>query len=82
MTLNGIMAIILRYFTEFGRFRGALRKMVEDVVKNFTFAISSRDEFLGLKVSSVADLEGAEPAPPPPLGRQTDAVTVLLISEQ
>jgi len=31
---------------------------------------------------SVADLEGAEPAPPPsPLGRQTDAVTVLPISE-
>jgi len=26
MTLNGVMAHILRYFTEFGRFRGALRK--------------------------------------------------------
>jgi len=26
MTLNGEMAFILRYFTEFGRFRGALRK--------------------------------------------------------
>jgi len=23
----------------------------------------------------VADLEGAEPAPPPPFGRRTDAVT-------
>jgi len=51
MILNGIMALILRYFTEFGSFRGALRKMVEDVVKNFTFAISSLDEFPGLKVS-------------------------------
>jgi len=26
MTLNGIMALILYYFTEFGSFRGALRK--------------------------------------------------------
>jgi len=26
MTLNGIMAVILRYFTEFGSFRGPLRK--------------------------------------------------------
>jgi len=26
MTLNGVMALILRYFTEFGSFRGALRK--------------------------------------------------------
>jgi len=24
MTLNGVMAVILRYFTEFGSFRGAL----------------------------------------------------------
>jgi len=24
MTLNGVMALILRYFTEFGSFRGAL----------------------------------------------------------
>jgi len=31
-------------------------------------------------VVSVADLEGVEPAPPPsPLGRRTDAVTVLLL---
>jgi len=28
MTLNGEMALILRYFTEFGNFRGALRKVV------------------------------------------------------
>ena len=26
MTFNGEMALILRYFTEFGSFRGALRK--------------------------------------------------------
>jgi len=26
MTLNSVMALILRYFTEFGSFRGALRK--------------------------------------------------------
>jgi len=32
MTLNGVMALILRYFTEFGSFRDALRKVVENVV--------------------------------------------------
>jgi len=26
MTLNGVMAIILRYFVEFGSFRGKLRR--------------------------------------------------------
>jgi len=26
MTMNGVMAVILRYFSEFGSFRGALRK--------------------------------------------------------
>jgi len=26
MTLNGVMAVILRYFSEFSSFRGALRK--------------------------------------------------------
>jgi len=36
MTLNGTMAIILRYFSEFDRFRGALRKVVEDIPKLFT----------------------------------------------
>jgi len=49
MTLNGVMALILGYLTEFGSFPGALRKrkVVEDVVvKKFTFAISSPDEFL------------------------------------
>jgi len=34
MTLNGVMALIPRYFTEFGSFRGALRKSgVEDILK-------------------------------------------------
>jgi len=32
MTLNGVMAFILRYFAEFGTFRGALRKVLEGVV--------------------------------------------------
>jgi len=26
MTLNGVMSVILRYFSEFGSFRGALHK--------------------------------------------------------
>jgi len=26
MTLNGVMAVILRYFSEFGKLQGALRK--------------------------------------------------------
>jgi len=26
MTLNDVTAVVLRYFTEFGSFRGALRK--------------------------------------------------------
>jgi len=32
MTLNGKMALILRYFTEFGSFRGALRKVVDKAI--------------------------------------------------
>jgi len=32
MTLNGAMALILRYFTKFGSFPGVLRKMIEDDV--------------------------------------------------
>jgi len=35
MTLNGVMALILRYFTQY-----------DVVVKKVTFAISSPDEFL------------------------------------
>jgi len=48
MALNGVMALILRYFTEFGIASGAnCVKVVEDVVvKKFTFAISSPEEFL------------------------------------
>jgi len=34
MTLNGLMAVILRYFSETGRLWGALRKnVVEDISK-------------------------------------------------
>jgi len=32
MTLNGVMVLILRYFTEFGSFRGTLQKAVEDTI--------------------------------------------------
>ena len=32
MTLNGEMAYILPYFTEFGSFRGALRKVVDKTI--------------------------------------------------
>ena len=47
MTLNGVMAVILRYFTEFGSFGAHCVKVVEDVVvKKFTFAISSPVEFI------------------------------------
>jgi len=49
MTLKGVMALILRYFTQFGSFGAHSVKVVEDVVvKKFTFAISSPDEFLVL----------------------------------
>jgi len=48
VTLNGVMALILRYFTEFSSFRGALRKWLKMSYKKFTFAISSPDEFLAL----------------------------------
>ena len=34
MTSNGVMALILRYFTKFGSFWGALHNVVEDVVKS------------------------------------------------
>jgi len=33
MTFNGVMAVILLYFSEFGSFRAALRKVVEDIPK-------------------------------------------------
>jgi len=34
MTLNGILALILRYFTEFVAFEAHCVKVVEDVVKS------------------------------------------------
>jgi len=33
MTLNGVMAVILRYFNEFGSFRVHCIKVVEDIPK-------------------------------------------------
>ena len=52
MTLNGVMALILRYFVEFRSFHVAhCVKVIEDVVvKKFTFDISSPDEFLVLNL--------------------------------
>ena len=58
MTLNGVMAVTLRYFTEFGK--PALQKSggiyarvycifsacTTSLQRKFTFAISSPDEFL------------------------------------
>jgi len=54
MTLNGVMALILPYFTEF---------LYDVVVKKFTFAVSSLDEFLVIsfqqyEVRLIADLKG------------------------
>ena len=61
MTLNGVMAVTLRYFTEFGKpvfqqpRRSVAKFMHESIVFcsastmsyiKFTFAISSPDEFL------------------------------------
>jgi len=62
MTLNGVIAVILRYFTEFGKL--ALQKTICGGIyatvfcifsactmssyRKFTFAISSPDEFLVL----------------------------------
>jgi len=41
------MALILRYFIEFGNFRGCTALAAEGVVvEKFTFAISFPDEFL------------------------------------
>jgi len=60
MTLNGVMVVTLRYFTEFGkpalqkticgaiytRIYRILSACINVVVKKFAFAISSPDEFL------------------------------------
>jgi len=35
MTMNGVMAIILRYFSKLGTFGRALRKVVQDIPKTF-----------------------------------------------
>ena len=40
MTLNGVMAFILRYFTELARFPGALVKVVEGVVVKSSRSLS------------------------------------------
>ena len=44
MTLNGEMALILRYFTKFGSFRGTLRKNggQSHNYRQFTITMSSR----------------------------------------
>jgi len=57
MTLNGVIALILRYFTEFGASWARCVKVVEDVVvKKFMFAISSPYKFLVTFVSTVLHL--------------------------
>jgi len=33
MTLNGVLAVILRYFSEIGSMLGAVAKVVEDIPK-------------------------------------------------
>jgi len=40
MTLNDVMALILRYFTEFGSFRAHCVKVVEDVVVKSSRSLS------------------------------------------
>jgi len=67
MTLNGVMAITLRYFSDFGKpvlqktIRGGIYARVYFIFsactmssqKKFTFAISSPDEFLVLVTQTV-----------------------------
>jgi len=48
MTLDGVISLILRYFTEFGSFWGPVRKSGWRCRKKFTFAISSPGEFSSL----------------------------------
>ena len=66
MTLNGVMAVTLRYFTEFGK--PALQKTIRGGIycnfcacttssqRKFTFAISSPDEFLITSAAAAAQL--------------------------
>ena len=52
MSFNGVMALILRYFTEFGSFRGALRQNGWRYRrKKFTFAISSISWWVSCSIS-------------------------------
>ena len=56
MTLNGVMAVTLRYFTEFGTENNLWRNLCKSLLyfsactmssqRKFTFAILSPDEFL------------------------------------
>jgi len=50
MTLNGVFTMIVRYFTEFGSFRGALCTVVEGVVVKSTRSLSHLLISLLLKV--------------------------------
>jgi len=50
VTLNGVIALILRYFTEFGSFWGTMPKVVQDIVLKSSCSLSSPDEFLVLIV--------------------------------
>jgi len=66
MTLNGVMAVTLRYFTEFGKSvpthnrvdlwrnlcTSIFQCVYDVVVKKFTFAISSPDEFFSCEVAT------------------------------
>ena len=40
VTLNGVMAVILRYFSEFGSFRAHCVKEVQDVVVKSSLSLS------------------------------------------
>jgi len=46
MTLNGVMTVILRYFTEFGKPAFQHNNRLRAQERKFTFAISSADELL------------------------------------
>jgi len=46
MTLNGVMAVTFRYFTEFGKPAAFQHITASALKKKFTFAISSADELL------------------------------------
>jgi len=53
MTLNGVMALILRYFTEFGNFGVNYVKVVEDREDQYpsTSALSEKQCEIGLGLS-------------------------------